>query len=493
MTNQKYDKFTSDNTNLMVIVENSQNSDSLDNSVADSEKPNLNNEEPTENILNESIPDQDLKRKKLYVILGSIAGILIFSVIGFLILNQMKTTEINKALQLGETYLEEGKYEEAILAFDAVITIDAKNVDAYEGKGAAYLGLDDYGAAESQLETAKSINFTNNGKVLMADVYINTARKNEGIALVEEVLNNGQESTKTIILISDLYNQINEYTKVIEILEKRIAITENKEELKKLYDELIPAYIKAGKSEAEILALLEKAAVATGDQSYVQKKTSYIVKKPTLSIVPGEYQGDQRPEILKGNPADKVYYTVDGSNPTIASTEYTNPITLPVGETIIKIIEVNSNGVSCLPIEGRYVIKQAKLSETEFVDALYGGWYNQNKKRGMVFSNNRFFLGSLHSGAGFSGSYEIESTSENGGTIIVEATSGDPDKNGNPIKSQVTVSFDFGISDDNKVKVKINAENAEWNEYTIGESLGNDQYRLSGMGINGGDETITVN
>lgn len=239
----------------------------------DGEKPNDQNhngldgngEEITEELLVESVPAPDKNRKKLYLLLGAVAVILVLAGMALFIPTQMKASEISKSLELGDKYLEEGKYEEAIIAFDDVIAIDTKNVSAYEGKGASYTSMDNYAEAEAQLETAKSIEYTDNGKVLMADVYIHTDRKDQGLALVEEVVNHQPEDTKTIIQITDLYAQVNENTKTIDLLEKQIANTKDKEELKKLYDALIPACVKAGKSDAEIQALLAQAASSIGE------------------------------------------------------------------------------------------------------------------------------------------------------------------------------------------------------------------------------------
>uniref|UniRef100_UPI003594047D tetratricopeptide repeat protein n=1 Tax=Acetobacterium sp. TaxID=1872094 RepID=UPI003594047D len=136
----------------------------------------------TEELLTKKQPENQSHRKKMFFIIGLIGGVCILVVSGFLIMNQMNISQIEKNLELGEKYLEEGKYEEAILAYDDVIKIDQKNVLAYEGKGATYLGMANYSEAESQLETAKSIDFTDNGKVLMSEVYINTDRKDQGMA-----------------------------------------------------------------------------------------------------------------------------------------------------------------------------------------------------------------------------------------------------------------------------------------------------------------------
>ncbi|WP_373483620.1 chitobiase/beta-hexosaminidase C-terminal domain-containing protein [Acetobacterium sp.] len=332
------------------------------------------------------------KSKRGYIILGLLVGVIIFLGGTFLILSQMKTSQMNKALDLGEKYLEEGKYEEAILAFDEVITIEPKQVAAYEGKGASYLGLDNYSEAETQLENAKAIDFTDNGKVLMADVYINTQRKDQGVDLIDEVLKKEPGETKTIIQIADLYSQINEYAKVIDLTEKQIGNTQDKEELKKLYNQLIGAYIKSGKTEAEILALLERAANATGDQSYIQKKESYIVKKPSFNLAPGEYQGAQTLEIIKGNAADKVYYTIDGTEPSIISSEYTAPISMQPGDITVKLIEVNEQGVKSPVIVGTYTVKTNWL----IPDEIQGKWVGD--KYILIFSGNDCSFGNRTDG-----------------------------------------------------------------------------------------------
>lgn len=427
-------------------------------------------DEPTESLV--MTTGQNKIKQKNYLILSSIIGVLVIGLVCFFIYTQMQTTQINKALELGENYLEEGKYEEAILAFDKVLIIDEKAVAAYEGKGASYLGLDDYVHAEEQLETAKTITFSDNGKILMADVYLNTNRKDEGIKLAEEVAANDPENTKTVIRLGDFYTQIAEYNKVIGLLEKRIALTTDPVELKKLYDELIPAYVKAGKSEEEMLELLERATKATGDESYLAKKDTYLVKKPSFKLAPGEYAGTQNLEIIKGNPGDKVYYTLDGSCPTQASPEYTSLIPLGVGEVIVKVMEVNPAGVSAPPVEGKYVIKKTALSDAEFIDALYGGWYTNNGGRYMIFGRNQFAIGKPYTDAAHTGSYSIETLTENGGRIIVNGRMMDK----NLTAYQVPIDFDFGTPGDNCVNVSI--DNSEWAVYTLGTDLGNNQYSI---------------
>lgn len=231
----------------------------------------------TEELLDDVLPKNENSRKKLYIILGVVVGACILTALAFFISAQMKASEINKALNLGEKYLAEGKYEEAIIAFDDVIAIEPKKVVAYEGKGSANIGLKNYPEAETQLETAKSIEYTDNGKVLMSDVYINTERKDQGLALLDEISTGQSVETDVVIHASQLYAQMNETDKVIQLIEKKLENTSDKTEHKKLYDELFNAYVTVGKDSEEIFNLLERAEKATGDPSYTEKKAGYCV------------------------------------------------------------------------------------------------------------------------------------------------------------------------------------------------------------------------
>ena len=53
---------------------------------------------------------------------------------------------------LGTRYLNEGNYQEAVIAFEAAIEIDSKRPEAYLGAAEAYMGLGDYVSARKILE-----------------------------------------------------------------------------------------------------------------------------------------------------------------------------------------------------------------------------------------------------------------------------------------------------------------------------------------------------
>ena len=97
---------------------------------------------------------------------------------------------------LGQKYLTEGNYEEAILAFTAAIEIDPKNALAYVGRGDAYLGRgsdeESLTAAFADYETALSLDDTNAGAYLgLAEVYIARDQFDEAM----DILRQGVEKT----------------------------------------------------------------------------------------------------------------------------------------------------------------------------------------------------------------------------------------------------------------------------------------------------------
>ena len=82
------------------------------------------------------------KKKQVGIILGIIV-VIIAIVAGIIVISNKSapSRELSKALDLGNKYLTELNYEEAVIAFNRAIEIDPMNVDAYVGVADAYIGL----------------------------------------------------------------------------------------------------------------------------------------------------------------------------------------------------------------------------------------------------------------------------------------------------------------------------------------------------------------
>ena len=92
-----------------------------------------------------------LSGKKLGII-GTVLLVLIALIVGISIYSS-PANRLSRQLDLGNRYLEEQNYEQAIVEFDKAIAIDPVSVDAYLGKAEAYIGMDDLQSALDTLQT----------------------------------------------------------------------------------------------------------------------------------------------------------------------------------------------------------------------------------------------------------------------------------------------------------------------------------------------------
>ena len=100
------------------------------------------------------IVDKNKISKKMPIL--TVAGIVIVLVV-FLLMVLSKSAEAKKLeeqLDLGDKYLCELQYEQAVVAYLAAIEIDPKNVDAYLGLADAYVAMGEYDKAIEVLENA---------------------------------------------------------------------------------------------------------------------------------------------------------------------------------------------------------------------------------------------------------------------------------------------------------------------------------------------------
>lgn len=129
-----------------------------------------------------------------------------------------KVSTWQEQYDLGVRYLSEGNYEEAIIAFTAVIEIDSKNVDAYLGRASAYISS---GETEENLASAladyQSVLELDDARadayLGMADVYIR--QDNYGDAL--DILQQGMLKANDTSKLQDKINEIKESQRYVTV------------------------------------------------------------------------------------------------------------------------------------------------------------------------------------------------------------------------------------------------------------------------------------
>lgn len=117
-----------------------------------------------------------------------------------------------------------------------------------------------------------------------------------------------------------------------------------------IYRTLIYIYEEQGQYE-EIHRLLgdcEEEAVLTAFHDY-------LVSDPAASVDTGVYDEEQSVELSSEEDA-AIYYTLDGTDPTAESTEYTGPIRLQEGVTELKAVCINEKSIPSDVIYRKYTV-----------------------------------------------------------------------------------------------------------------------------------------
>ena len=91
-------------------------------------------------------------------------------IVGICIYNT-PANRIQRQLDLGNKYLEEENYEQAIVEFDKAIAIDPMSADAYLGKAEAYIAIGDLDAAMETLQAGYEITKDEALKAKLDEIY----------------------------------------------------------------------------------------------------------------------------------------------------------------------------------------------------------------------------------------------------------------------------------------------------------------------------------
>ncbi|MCM1124344.1 MAG: tetratricopeptide repeat protein [Eubacterium sp.] len=97
--------------------------------------------------------EQKEKRKNNIIIIFALLLIAAAFLVGMILFNR-PANRLSRQLDLGEKYLEEQNYAQAVVEFDKAIAIDPMNERAYIGKAKAYVGMGDYEQVAATYGTA---------------------------------------------------------------------------------------------------------------------------------------------------------------------------------------------------------------------------------------------------------------------------------------------------------------------------------------------------
>lgn len=176
---------------------------------------------------NVSVEKEKVSKKKIIiaVVVVLILGIAIFAVAK---VYNSPARQLEKQLNLGNRYLEEMDYEQAIVAFDKAIEIDPKNVDAYLGKADAYIRLGDSAMAIETLETGyQAIGEDEAIANRLLDLYVEMTEDaiemgsyEEGMKAYERIVELGGEEEELCKKLEELQDDENEEEDIVQVDEQ---------------------------------------------------------------------------------------------------------------------------------------------------------------------------------------------------------------------------------------------------------------------------------
>ncbi len=222
--------------------------------------------------------------KKLPGIIVIVAVIIIALTVGIRTYNS-PVNQISRQLDLGYKYLENGEYEEAILAFEKAIAIDDKCMEAYVGGLEAYLNIGDEESLQAFYDRAMSAAESLDGELLaqnmgyvveiyqMADaVYADTPQ--QAIEVLEKGWNVtaepeiGNQLAEDYFSIAEERNKTGNYEDELKVYDRLLELEKVDDRVLESLGKCLIAYLesllKDGRYD-EATALIEKyREIATG-------------------------------------------------------------------------------------------------------------------------------------------------------------------------------------------------------------------------------------
>ncbi len=203
-------------------------------------------------------------KNHIIIILLLIAITGVSSFILFLLFMNSDEQRIKRQLSLGEKYLDEMDYENAILAYNMAIAIDPNSVESYVGLAEAYAGIEEYDKSLDAIKAGMDVVGENRelleqrGKTIelylgVGDACYQLKKYDEAIEIFNKIIEADPQKTDAYIGIANAYIEKGMYEEALETVNKGIEINGE-----------IDGLVELRKKISEILSSEEK----TNEESY---------------------------------------------------------------------------------------------------------------------------------------------------------------------------------------------------------------------------------
>lgn len=267
----------------------------------------------------------------------------------------------NGVVNKGYRSLQSGEYSAAEKSFNRAIGKDKKKADAYTGLAKVYIEQDDLDSAENVYLTAIDSQ-PQNGDLYEAAIrfYVDTEQLDKISGLLEGCDDSVLSKVKSYVSDMPAFSlEEGSYTEVQQVsLEADGDIyytTDGKEPTtaSTLYTE--PILVNEGTTIIKAISVNKKGVPSlTASRTYTVEIP--IADAPAVTPSTGQYS---TPTQITINVPEgyTAYYTLDGTTPSAASTQYTGPIDMPEGQTIFSAVLISKSGKMTQITKRNYVLE----------------------------------------------------------------------------------------------------------------------------------------
>lgn len=184
----------------------------------------------------------------------------------------------------------------------------------------------------------------------MAKTQYDAGEYEAAIKTARHVITLNKKDERPRLILADSYYELKKYDESIAVLND--LLDDFPQDIT-VYERLLKEYEIEGDTDS-IMRLAERGKAA-GISDMFEK---YAPQTVEFDLEEGTYSEPQEVRLLSTGDGT-IYYTLDGTEPTMKSAAYTEPIILGEGETVVTAVCVNNKGVMGEPVSRTYSVTEA--------------------------------------------------------------------------------------------------------------------------------------